>query len=247
MPESTTQTRRLSARLEPFDSFWQAPEDVEKGYSKFLQFYKCNYTKHLPADKDVRTLVISCGPGYFVDFMRRLGYRNVLGIDSDPEKVKHATARDLNCQVAEAFPFLEECTEPYGLIVAEQELNHLTKSEMLEFLELARDSLVAGGTLMVYGLNGANPITGAEALSQNFDHFNTFTEYSLTQVLELAGYERIRVLPLNLYVFYTNVLNYVGMAATALLTLFFRFCFKLYGKSNRIFTKKIGAVCTKPS
>jgi hypothetical protein len=28
--------RALSARLEPFDSYWQAPADVERGYSSFL-------------------------------------------------------------------------------------------------------------------------------------------------------------------------------------------------------------------
>ena len=102
-----------------------------------------------------------------------------------------------------------------------------------------------GGSLIVYAVNGANPITGAESLAQNFDHFHTMTEYSLRQVLEYCGYDEIRVLPLKLYVFYTNPLNYVGMAVDTAFTLFFRFAFKFYGKSNKIFTKKIAAIGRK--
>src|SRR5919201_1589005 len=97
----------LTAKIEPFDSFWEAPEDIEKGYASFYQFYKCNYLQYIPDDKKADILVISCGPGYFVNLLTKQGYHNVLGIDSCPEKVKYATQRNLNCRVEEAFPFLE--------------------------------------------------------------------------------------------------------------------------------------------
>lgn len=238
--------RRFAARTEPFDSYWQAPENIEKGYDSFKQYYRSNFLKHLPKETDARTLVVSCGPGYFVKLLNDEGYANVLGIDSDAEKVRHAERHQLECKTAEAFPFLEARQDEFDMIMCEQELNHLTKDEMVEFLHLCRSSLRPGGRLIVYGLNGANPITGAEALSQNFDHFNTFTEYSLRQVLEYCGFQNVEVLPLKLYVFYKNPLNYVGLAATAALNLCFKVFFKLYGKSNRIFTKKIAAVCQKP-
>ena len=128
-----------------------------------------------------------------------------------------------------------------------QEVNHLTKSEILEFLRLCREALSPGGTLIVHALNGANPITGAEALAQNFDHYNTCTEYTLRQMLEHAGFGKVRVIPLNLYVFYTNPFNWLSWAASTLLSAFFRAAFVLYGKSNKIFTKKIAAVCEKPA
>jgi 2-polyprenyl-3-methyl-5-hydroxy-6-metoxy-1,4-benzoquinol methylase len=194
----------------------------------------------------VRILVISCGPGYFVDMLGRHGYRMVTGIDSDAGKVGPGQRRGLACRQARAFGFLATHPEAFDVIVCEQELNHLTKQEMRVFLGRVRDSLSPGGTLIVHGLNGANPITGAEALAQNIDHFNTFTDYSLRQVLRHAGFERIRVFPLHLYVFYRNPLNYVAWGLAATLELLFRAAFVLYGKSNRIFTKKIGAVCHKP-
>ena len=94
-------------------------------------------------------------------------------------------------------------------------------------------------------MNGANPLVGSENLAHNIDHFNTFTEHSLHQVLELANFSDIRVLPLKLYVFWTNPLNYVGLLVTGFFSLFFRCCFVLYGKKVKILTKKIAATARK--
>ncbi len=235
----------LAAQIEPFDSFWEGPENIESGYRSFSKFYRHNYATYLPEDKHADILVISCGPGYFVNLLKQGGYSSILGIDSDSEKVAYARQKGLNCRVERAIEFLQGREDTYDVIICEQEINHLTKLEILAFLKLCRSSLKSGGRLFVHALNGANPITGAEAMAQNFDHYNTFTEYAMRQVLEHTGFQQVKVFPLNLYVFYTNPLNYILIAVSALYTLFFRISFILYGKTNKIFTKKIGAVCFK--
>jgi 2-polyprenyl-3-methyl-5-hydroxy-6-metoxy-1,4-benzoquinol methylase len=237
----------LTAKMEPFDSFWEAPEDIERGYYTFARYYKHNYLKYLPQDKDANILAISCGPGYFVNLLTKEGYSNVLGIDSDPLKVKYARDRGLNCRAVQAFAFLEDTKKRFDAIFCEQEINHLMKAEILVFLKLCRKSLNPGGTLIIHAVNGANPITGAEGLAQNFDHYNTFTEYTMRQVLNYSGFTDTKVIPLNLYVFYKNPLNYVLIALDLLYTVFFRFSFLLYGKTNKIFTKKIAGICKRPS
>jgi SAM-dependent methyltransferase len=237
----------LTATIEPFDSFWEAPDDIEKGYRSFWLFYKDNYLKYFPADKRANILCVSCGPGYGVKLLADLGYQNVLGIDSFEDKIAFATAKKLNCRASYAFEYLEDAAdETFDLIWLEQEINHLTRNEILEFLALCRQKLRRGGRLIAFALNGANPITGAEALAQNFDHFNTFTEYTLRQVLFHTGFEGIKVFDLNLYVFYKNPFNYVAMAAAGALSMIFRACFLLYGKKNRLFAKKIAATCLRP-
>ena len=239
--------RKLAARIEPFDSYWQAPKDVTKGYASFYHYYKANFLPYIGPRQDAAVLVVSCGPGYLVNLLREQGYRHVKGIDSDPAKIELAKQRQLNCETAEAFPYFAKLNADYDVIVCEQELNHLTLEEMLTFLGLCHKALKPGGTLLVYGLNGANPLVGSENLAHNIDHFNTFTEYSLRQVLELTGFEQIKLLPLKLYVFWKNPANYVGLIATSLLQVFFRACYILYGKDARILTKKIAAVCRKPA
>ncbi|MFC1877923.1 class I SAM-dependent methyltransferase [Thermodesulfobacteriota bacterium] len=235
----------LTAKMEAFDTFWEGPENVEKGYQSFYKFYKSNYLRHIPDDKHIRILVICCGPGYFVSMLKKEGYHDVLGIDSDPQKAQHGIDRGLNCMAAYAFDFLEAANGPFDLIFVEQEINHLTKDEILQFLSLCRKNLADEGRLIVHSLNGANPITGSEALAQNFDHYNTFTEYSLRQVLQYSGFDEIHVRPLRLYVFYTNPLNYIGLAVDFILNQLFRLFFLFYGKENRHFAKKIAAICKK--
>ncbi len=88
----------LTAQIEPFDSFWEGPKDIEGGYARFQQFYRLNYLPHMSTVLDAEVLVISCGPGYFVDMLVRHGYRSVTGIDSDSEKVEYARRRDLDCR-----------------------------------------------------------------------------------------------------------------------------------------------------
>jgi len=183
-----------------------------------------------------------------VNLLVDLGFTQVLGIDSFADKIAYAERRKLNCRTAYAFDFLEDSADAgYDMIFVEQELNHLTKPEILGFLALCKRKLKPGGRLICFALNGANPITGAEALAQNFDHQNTFTEYTFNQVLEHTGFAEVKVFDLNLYVFYANPFNYVAMAAAAVLKIFFRFCYILYGKNNKLFSKKIAATGIRPA
>lgn len=236
----------LTARMEPFDSFWEEPDDIEKGYSSFGKFYAHNYLRHVPEDREARILVVSCGPGYFVNLLNERGYQNVVGIDSFPWKVEYARDRGLNCEVARVFAYLEQSEEPFDLIFAEQEINHLTKEEILCFLAASRDSLRPGGRLIVHSINGTSPLTGSESRAGNFDHYCSFTEYSLRQVLEYSGFEDVELFPLNLYVFWLNPANYIALLYDRLTTWWLRFRFRLVGKDATIFTKKFGATCIKP-
>ncbi len=195
----------------------------------------------MPSEKNAKILVVSCGPGYLVHTLRAAGYANVTGIDSDETKIAHALRHGLSCETARAFEYLSDRADTFDAIVPEQELNHLTLDEQIEFLRACRRALRNGGLLLVYGLNGANPLVASENLAHNIDHFNTFTEYSLGQVLALAGFADVTPRPLALYVFWKNPLNYVGLAFTWLAELFFRVSYKLYGKDVKILTKKLAA------
>lgn len=237
----------LAARFEPFDSYWEGPENIEKGYASLGAFYTDNYLARFPDDKNANILVISCGPGYMVKVLADDGYQRVLGIDSEEAKVELAKAKNLNCQYGRAFEHVQQSAEEeFDTIFCEQELNHLTKDEIMDFLALCLTRLKPGGSLIGHGLNGANPITGSEALAQNFDHFNTFTEYTFDQILSHSGYCNITVFPLNLYVFWKNPANYLLLAFTKVLHAYFRIMFIIHGKHNKMWTKKIGAIGFKP-
>lgn len=237
---------KLAAKLEPFDSFWQAPDDIESGYAKFDAYYRENFLPLLPADRGADILVISCGPGYLVKVLAEAGYRSVLGIDSFPDKIAWAEKHGLNCRVERGFEHLANREDGYDVIIAEQELNHLTLDESLAFLGLCRKSLRKDGLLLVYAMNGAHPVHGSENLAHNIDHFYTVTEFSLRQIMNLGGFADVQIHPLKLYVFWKNPMNYVGLAITGLIDFVVRILFKLYAKDVKILTKKIAATGRNP-
>jgi 2-polyprenyl-3-methyl-5-hydroxy-6-metoxy-1,4-benzoquinol methylase len=246
-PTHAVSSDTLSARLEPFDSFWQAPDDIDSGYDKFDAYYKANYLPLLPANRKANILVVSCGPGYLVKTLAEAGYTNVLGIDSFPDKIAYAEQRGLNCRVERGFEHVASHPDTYDVIVAEQELNHLTIQESLDFLALCRQSLHKNGLLIVYAMNGAHPLYGAENLAHNIDHFYTVTEFSLGQIMSAGGFEEVKIHPLRLYVFWKNPLNYVGLAITFLIDSAVKVMFKLYAKNVKVLTKKIAASGRNPA
>ena len=103
-----------------------------------------------------------------------------------------------------------------------------------------------GGALILKTINAANPITGAHGRYLDFTHETSWTEESMRQVLEFRGFDNVRVLPSNLYVFYRNPLNYVGLLASKTMELFFLLYFRLNGRNlTTVFTKNLLAVANR--
>jgi len=90
-------------------------------------------------------------------------------------------------------------------------------------------------------------LVGSENLAHNIDHFYNLTEYSIAQLLQLAGFKSIQPFALKLYVFWKNPLNYVGLFVTSVLEAAMKVIFRLYGKKVSIVSKKIAAIAERPA
>ena len=238
-----------SARIEPFESYGQNLKNLDAGYRRFETYYRANYLPHIPRDRGTRIAVLSCGPGYLVHALVQAGYTNVQGIDASPRYIEHAQQHDLPCKLGEPVAFLEDLRGQLDFIIPEQELNHLTLEETIDFLTLCRETLADGpeAGVLVYAINGGNPLTSPEHLSHNIDHFYSVTEYSLEQILVLAGFTDVRPFPCELYVFWKNPANYVGWAVTHAFEFTVRVLLRFYGKRLRILSKRIAATArTRP-
>ena len=66
---SAGSSRTFQARHYPWSSFCEGIADIEQGYTYYPRLYKRNFGKHLPKRKDAKILVVSAGPGYFVDYL----------------------------------------------------------------------------------------------------------------------------------------------------------------------------------
>lgn len=235
----------LSSKICPYTTFCEGHDNIEKDYGIFYRYYKKNYGKYITDNKNAKILVTSCGYGLFINFLLKEGYSDILGIDSDINKINYAKTRGFNVMKWDSMEMLATLGNKYDMIVCEMELNHLTKQEIIDFLKKIHSMLEKEGVLIVHSLNGANPAIGPDAASQNFDHYTLFTGKSLTQILKYIGYKSIRVYPIDEYIYYKNPLNYIGRIVSDMYHLFFKFNFRMYGKKDSIFTKKVGAVCRK--
>lgn len=230
--------RELTAKWSPFTSFCEGPEDVEKGFRLFPAFYERNYKKLLPKDLSAEILVISSGPGYFQQYLKNLGYTNVLGIDSDPEKVAIAKDRGYNSECASSFDYLPR-TSTYDFIFGEQEVNHLTREEFLELLGKCYESLRPQGKLLLVAANCANPLIATEHPGNNWDHYMFTAEGNLTQAFEHIGFTSVTPMALDFYVLWRNPANYVAKLFTMTFHLILKIIFRMYGKNANIFTKRL--------
>ena len=239
MDQSTE--RELTAKRNSFTSFCEVPDDVEKGFRLVPAFYRRNYRKLLPPDKHASILVISSGPGDFQRYLKDLNGTNVLGIDSDPEKAELANGRGLQLETDSCFDFLPRDSE-YNFMFGEQEVNHLTRDEFLEFLELlgrCRVSLRPNRGLLLVAANRTNPLIAAEDPGNNRDHYSYTAEDNLKQAFAFAGSTKATPILLDYYVLWKNPTNYVTKLITDTFHLLLRVIFRIYGKNASIFTKRL--------
>lgn len=210
-----------------------------------VRYYRKNYAKFMQnLDEDI--LDIGCGWGDFLLYLNEDGYRSIMGIDLSQECIDHCLDKGLgtpeNLQKAGLEEFLASREETFDLIVLNDVIEHFPKEKVIDYLNLIRKALRKDGRVIVKSINCANPITGAASRYYDFTHTLGFTEESLAQVLRLADFERIELLPQDIWVF-NPLVNLFGKFFQGVFNFLFRSLSLLYGrKTTHIFTKDLIAV-----
>lgn len=147
----------------------------------------------LPPDREARILEIGCGMGFFLMFLRDLGYRNVAGIDIDRGQVQGCRDRGLEVMlVDDSAAFLRDRAEAYDLILAFDLLEHLESDRALELCGRICDGLKKNGKFLATVPNASSSLAGRLRYIC-WTHRTSFTEHSLDFLLYHAGFEEIRV------------------------------------------------------
>jgi 2-polyprenyl-3-methyl-5-hydroxy-6-metoxy-1,4-benzoquinol methylase len=215
-------------------------------YSIHGQYYRRNYLKHLPPEKNARIIDLGCGMGHFLNFLEVGGYKNYLGVDISEENIEFCKKNGFNVELGNIFDFLKKSPDNYDVIIMNDIIEHLEKSEILNVLEIIFKKLNPGGRLIIKTPNASNPIMASSSRYYDFTHELLFTEESLSQVLKISGFNQVNIYPQSLYVFYYNPLNYLAIFFNFVFNGIFRFIFYFYGrKTTRIFTKNLIAVAVK--
>ena len=151
------------------------------------------YLRHwLPVAKDVPIIDLGCGEGRIIYLLQKMGYTNVEGVDISESQLK--IARQVSDRVVkeDIIKYLKETSDKYDLIVSFDVIEHLQKSEALEFLDLCKARLNDHGRLILQTPNASSPFFG-DVRYGDFTHELGFTPRLLSQLLKRAGFDDAEV------------------------------------------------------
>lgn len=148
--------------------------------------------QHFPSNRQAVILDIGCGYGLLLHLLRKAGYANLIGVETSAEQVKAAQELGLDCvKQGDLIDFLRSgAKSSFDVIVAFDVLEHLTKDELLDVLELIYSSLKPEGRLILHVPNGEAIFSG-KIVFGDFTHQTAFTAKSVHQVASFAGFSQI--------------------------------------------------------
>jgi 2-polyprenyl-3-methyl-5-hydroxy-6-metoxy-1,4-benzoquinol methylase len=160
--------------------------ELEARFRRRARYYRW-YTKDwLPVDRRAPVLDLGCGCGQFVYFLGQEGFSDVVGVDVDEAQVDLGRRLGLNCTADPFVDYLRAARRSWDLISLLDVLEHFTKPELFELMELVKARLSAAGRIVASVVNAASP-NGLTALAGDITHEVTFTATSLTEMLACHG------------------------------------------------------------
>lgn len=174
--------------------------DIDKELKSMARYYSKFYQPFLPEDEEAKILDLGCGLGYFLYFLKMMGYKNFEGIDLASDNIKIVKEKITDKVFLEdAFEYLPKKKNFYDLIHARDVIEHIPKNKIIDFLKLIFQSLKPGGKLII-GTPNAAGLSSVSLIGRymDFTHEILFTEWSLEQVLRIAGFQEIQIIPSEL-------------------------------------------------
>ena len=146
----------------------------------------------LPEKKNAAILDLACGDGKLLYFFKKRGYTNLSGVDISPEQVRLSRQVIPDVKEGNAVDFLEEHSISFDLITGLDIIEHLTKDEVIRFLEGCIAALKPGGKLILQTPNADSPWVNGVRYG-DFTHEVCFNPGSLSFLMKLSGFKGIEI------------------------------------------------------
>jgi 2-polyprenyl-3-methyl-5-hydroxy-6-metoxy-1,4-benzoquinol methylase len=200
----------------------------------------------LPADRDASIIDVGCGSGGLVWWLHQRGYHRAEGIDVGAQLIETARALGVpNVSHADLRTYLDDRPGRYDVAILRDVIEHFTREEILRILEQVQLALKPGGCIIVQVPNAESPFFGRIRYG-DFTHETAFSASSLIQVLQMTGYQRIRLRPTSPVV--RSVGSLVRIALWKGVEAFYRLLlFAELGRGHRIVTQGIIAAADRPT
>jgi len=145
----------------------------------------------LPKDPNADIYEAACGPGIFLHWLKRRGYRRAVGTDSSDVQIALARAASLEAELVDSISDLKaRAGESLDCVVGLDFYEHLPKEILLDFLAETYRVLRPGGRLILRGPNGDSPVLG-RALYNDITHNWALTSIAFNAVFTMFGFDDI--------------------------------------------------------
>ena len=204
-----------------------------------------HFGRLVPPALDARILDVGCGRGGLVYWLNQRGYHRAEGIDVSAEQIE--TARRLgiaNVEQADLRSYLGARLQCYDALILRDVVEHFTRDQIVEVLELCRSALRPGGVVIVQVPNAESPFFGRIRYG-DFTHELAFTQSSVAQLFNVIGFEGVQIYPTEPVI---RGLRSLGRAALwNVVKAFYRvLLYAELGGGRRIFTQGLIAVGRVP-
>ena len=147
------------------------------------------------APTTARIFDMGCGSGSLLKGLKDAGYTNVMGMDLSEEQVNMAHEFGVSEVVlGDAMQFFRSSEEQFDVITGMDIIEHFTKDELVELLQLIQSKLKKGGMAIFRTPNMDAPIATAFAIG-DFTHENYLNASSAEQVMLSCGFVDVNVKP----------------------------------------------------
>jgi SAM-dependent methyltransferase len=169
--------------------------DDEAHVQKMVDFYEKVVLPFLPVDKNIKILDIGCGMGFFLMALRKNGYLNAFGIDSDRAQIASCEAKQLSVMYSpDSIQYLGEHGEDFDLITAFDVIEHVPPAEQIRFIRCIYQALKHPGKCLLTTPN-ATSFLAAHNRYVDYTHQSLFTTVSIDFILFNGGFKKIDVRP----------------------------------------------------
>ena len=145
----------------------------------------------LPERTDARILDFGCGWGHQLLSLWYAGYRNIEGVELVKNQALIANERAngrMPVVWMDGRQYIADKQNVYDLIILNDVFEHVPTTEAMGLLKMLRAALHPGGMLVVRVPNMAN-LFASYSRYLDITHVAGYTEYSLMQILDQAGFE----------------------------------------------------------
>lgn len=140
-------------------------------------------------------LELGAGTGETVRALSEMGYSDVRGVDASESQVRRARKRGSAVAHADGLAALEACRpRSLGAVLVLDVLEHLEIDQRIAWGRAASARLRDDGVFLARTPNGAG-LFGGSLRYGDLTHVGVMTENSARQLMTLAGFEEVRVMP----------------------------------------------------